>query len=171
MDYYPILHVILHCPKIPQNTGNIGRMCAVLGARLHLVHPLGFTITDAKLKRSGMDYWKSLDVVHHADWEAFKRSPLAPPTGRIWLFTTKSQTCFWDAKFERGDGLLFGSEDCGCPESVHADICERRVKIPHLADSLRSLNLSTSAGIAAYEAARRILSSEGAKLECGKNFF
>ena len=69
MDDYPILHVILHCPKIPQNTGNIGRMCAVLGARLHLVHPLGFTITDAKLKRSGMDYWKSLDVVHHADWQ------------------------------------------------------------------------------------------------------
>lgn len=66
---------------------------------------------------------------------------------------------------------MFGSEDCGCPESVHADICERRVKIPHLADSLRSLNLSTSAGIAAYEAARRILSSEGAKLEFGKNFF
>ena len=83
MDGHPILHVILHNPKIPQNTGNIGRMCAVLGARLHLVHPLGFAITDAKLKRSGMDYWKSLDVAHHADWEAFKRSPLAPPAGRI----------------------------------------------------------------------------------------
>ena len=68
----PALHIILHNPKIPQNTGNIGRMCAVIGARLHLIHPMGFTITDAKLKRSGMDYWKSLDVVHHKNWEEFK---------------------------------------------------------------------------------------------------
>ena len=167
----PILHVILHSPKIPQNTGNIGRMCAVLGARLHLVHPLGFSITDAKLRRSGMDYWKSLDVVHHADWEAFKRSPLAPPADRIWLFTTKSRTCFWEARYARGDGLLFGSEDCGCPEGVHVDAAGRRVKIPHLAETLRSLNLSTSAGIAAYEAARQILASEAGKLEFGENFF
>ena len=131
MNAEPALHIILHSPKIPQNTGNIGRMCAVIGARLHLVHPMGFEITDAKLKRSGMDYWKSLDVHHHADWEAFKKSPLAPQLERIWLCTTKSETCYWNAKFQRGDGLLFGSEDAGAPDFVHNDIAEHRIKIPH----------------------------------------
>ena len=88
----PPIHVILHNPKIPQNTGNIGRMCSILGARLHLIHPLGFIITDSKLKRSGMDYWYELDVVHHKDWDAFKASPLAPKLDRIWLLTTKATT-------------------------------------------------------------------------------
>lgn len=74
-------------------------MCAVIGARLHLIHPMGFTITDAKLKRSGMDYWKSLDVVHHKNWEEFKKSELSPKLERIWLFTTKSRKCFWDGKY------------------------------------------------------------------------
>lgn len=156
MNGKPTLHIILHNPKIPQNTGNIGRLCAIIGARLHLIHPLGFTITDAKLKRSGMDYWKSLDVVHHKDWEAFKASELAPKLERIWLFTTKSEKSYWEAEFKRGDGLLFGAEDCGCPDYVHADILERRVKITHFVKSLRSLNLSTSVGIGAYEAMRQI---------------
>lgn len=166
----PPLHIILHNPKIPQNTGNIGRMCAIIGARLHLIHPLGFTITDAKLKRSGMDYWKELDIVHHANWEAFKASPLAPNIERIWLFTTKSKRAMWTADFLRGDGLLFGAEDCGCPDCVHADILEKRVKIPQFTASLRSLNLSTSAGIGAYEAMRQI-SNGGKNLEFGADFF
>jgi len=156
MEGEPPIHVILHNPKIPQNTGNIGRMCAIIGARLHLIHPLGFTITDAKLKRSGMDYWHELDIVHHDNWNAFKKSPLAPPTERIWMLTTKSQTSLWDAEFMRGDGLLFGSEDCGCPDFVHSDLAATRIKIPQFAPKLRSLNLSTAAGIAAYEAMRQI---------------
>ena len=155
----PPLHIILHNPKMPQNTGNIGRMCAIVGARLHLIHPLGFIITDSRLKRAGMDYWYSLDVVHHKDWEAFKQSDKAPPLDRIWLFTTKSSRCFWDAQYKFGDGLMFGAEDCGVPEYVHADIAEHRVKIPHFQEGLRSLNLSTSAGIAAYEAMRQIYSA------------
>ncbi len=153
----PALHIILHNPKIPQNTGNIGRMCAIIGARLHLIHPLGFIITDSKLKRSGMDYWYKLDVVHHKDWESFKKSPLAPPLSRIWLLTTKSERSLWDGKFERGDGLLFGAEDCGCPQCVHDDLAARRLKIPQFTPELRSLNLSTAAGIAAYEAMRQIM--------------
>ena len=152
----PPLHIILHNPKMPQNTGNIGRMCAIVGARLHLIHPLGFIITDARLKRAGMDYWHSLDVVHHRDWEAFKLSDKAPPLERIWLFTTKASACYWDASFKFGDGLMFGAEDCGVPDYVHADIEGRRIKIPHFVDGLRSLNLSTSAGIGAYEAMRQI---------------
>ncbi len=155
----PVLHIVLFSPKIPQNTGNIGRMCAITGARLHLIHPLGFVITDAKLKRSGMDYWKELDVVDHPNWEEFKKSELSPPLDRLWLFTTKSSKSFWEGKFEMGDGLLFGSEDAGCPDYVHADIAQKRLKIPHFAPSLRSLNLSTSAGIGAYEAMRQICAS------------
>lgn len=153
-----ILHIILFNPKIPQNTGNIGRLCAVIGARLHLIHPLGFTITDARLRRSGMDYWFNLDVVHHADWQSFKKSSEIPPIDRIWLFTTKSQRPYWNAEFNRGDGILFGAEDSGVPEYVHADLSERRIKIPHFEPGMRSLNLSTSAGIGAYEAMRQICS-------------
>lgn len=152
----PPVHVILHNPKIPQNTGNIGRMCSIVGARLHLIHPLGFIITDSKLKRSGMDYWYELDVVHHKDWESFKNSPLAPDLSRIWMFTTKGDRGLWDAKFRYGDGLLFGAEDCGCPQCVHDDLDGRRLKIQQFAPKLRSLNLATSAGIATYEAMRQI---------------
>lgn len=153
---YPKIHVILHSPQIPQNTGNIGRMCAIVGARLHLIHPLGFVITDAKLKRSGMDYWKELDVLHHENWLAFENSPFSPPVDRIWLLTTKAKRSLFDAKFRAGDGILFGSEDRGVPNEIHEKFNENRIKIPHYKDGLRSLNLSTSAGIAAYEAMRQI---------------
>lgn len=152
----PVLHIVLHNPKMPQNTGNIGRTCAVLGARLHLIHPLGFIITDAKLKRAGMDYWYDLDIVHHRDWETFKHSDKAPPLERIWLFTTKATRPHWSATFRRGDALMFGAEDCGVPDCVHADLAATSVKIPHPVDTLRSLNLATSVGIGAYEALRQI---------------
>ncbi len=157
----PPIHIILHNPKMPQNTGNIGRMCSIVGARLHLIHPLGFIITDARLKRAGMDYWYSLDVVHHKDWDAFKASDKAPSLDRIWLFTTKATTPHWDATFKYGDGLMFGAEDCGVPDYVHNDIEQKRVKIPHFVEGLRSLNLSTSAGIGAYEAMRQISVASG----------
>jgi len=102
-----------------------------------------------------MDYWHSLDVHHHDDWESFRGSPAAP--GRIWLFTTKSDSSFWDAPFVDGDGLLFGNEEAGCPEWLHSAIPEEfRITIPHADDSLRSLNLSTSVGIGVYEAYRRV---------------
>lgn len=152
----PKIHVILHSPQIPQNTGNIGRMCAITGARLHLIHPLGFIITDAKLKRSGMDYWHTLDVHHHANWEAFAASALSPKLERIWLLTTKSASSLFEAKFEEGDGILFGSEDRGVPLEIHEKFTEKSIKIPHYKEGFRSLNLSTAAGIATYEAMRQI---------------
>ncbi|MDR2982691.1 MAG: tRNA (cytidine(34)-2'-O)-methyltransferase [Puniceicoccales bacterium] len=151
-----MLHIILHCPEIPQNTGNIGRMCAVTLARLHLIHPLGFKITDAQLKRAGMDYWHSLDVHHHADWSTFRQSEVRP-TGRLWLLTTKAEKTIWDARFKDGDGLVFGNEGHGAPDWLHQEIGhEYRVKIPQYNDTLRSLNLSTAAGVVAYEALRQI---------------
>jgi tRNA (cytidine/uridine-2'-O-)-methyltransferase len=153
----PRLHIVLFNPEIPQNTGNIGRLCAFTDARLHLIHPLGFTITDRHLKRSGMDYWKSLDVHHHADWEAFLGSPDAPAEDRLWMFTTRATTPHWDASFEPGDGLLFGNEGHGCPPWLHERIiAARKLTLPRFSESpLRSLNLSTSVGIAAYEVFRQ----------------
>lgn len=150
-----MLHIVLFNPEIPQNTGNIGRMCAVTRSRLHLIHPLGFRITDKNLRRAGMDYWHSLDVHEHSDWDSFKMSPVGPR--RLWLFTTKTQRGFWDARFEEGDGLLFGCEGSGAPEWLHDELGEAaRVTIPHYNTELRSLNLSTAAGIGTYEALRQL---------------
>jgi tRNA (cytidine/uridine-2'-O-)-methyltransferase len=148
-----VIHVVLFQPEIPQNTGNIGRMCALTRSRLHLIHPLGYQITDRNLKRAGMDYWKSLDVQEHADWPAFRASPRAP--ARLWLFTTKAEQGFWEVKFQDGDGLVFGNEGSGAPEWLHEELRGARVTIPHANPALRSLNLSTAAGIAAYEALRQ----------------
>lgn len=149
-----MLHIILFEPQIPQNTGNIGRMCALTNSALHLIHPLGFTITDKHLKRSGMDYWKDLTLFHHENWEAFTQSPDRPE--RIWLFTTKASTVHWDVEFKDGDGLLFGNEGTGASEAVHVFADERRITLPQYNPELRSLNLSTAAGIATYEALRQI---------------
>jgi len=149
-----MLHIVLYRPEIPQNTGNIGRMCALTKSRLHLIHPLGFTVTDKHLKRSGMDYWKTLDIVHHKDWESFKLNSEAPK--RLWLFTTKATKSYWDVEFKDGDGLLFGNEGAGAPAFLHDYVGENRVTIPQADPTLRSLNLSTAAGIACYEALRQI---------------
>jgi tRNA (cytidine/uridine-2'-O-)-methyltransferase len=150
-----MLHIVLFRPEIPQNTGNIGRACALTKSRLHLIHPLGFNITDRHLKRSGMDYWKTLDVVHHKNWEDFLASDKGPK--RLWLFTTKATQTFWDVKYEDGDGLLFGNEGAGAPDWLHEAIGEaQRVKIPQPDPTLRSLNLSTAAGIGLYEALRQV---------------
>ena len=149
-----MIHIVLFQPEIPQNTGNIGRMCALTRLRLHLIRPLGFRITDRHLRRAGMDYWRSLDVHEHADWAAFRSSAAAP--ARLWLFTTKAARSFWQARFEDGDGLVFGNEGAGAPDWLHAELADRRLAIPHANPALRSLNLSTAAGIAAYEALRQI---------------
>lgn len=150
-----MLHVVLFQPEIAPNTGNVGRMCALTCSRLHLIHPLGFVINDRNLRRAGMDYWKSLDVHEHADWAAFRSSAQAP-TGRLWLFTTRTERKFWDAPFQDGDGLVFGSESSGAPDWLHTELAETRVTIPHANPALRSLNLSTAAGVACYEAIRQL---------------
>ena len=149
-----MLHIVLYQPEIAPNTGNIGRMCAVTRSRLHLIHPLGYVINDRNLRRAGMDYWKSLDVHEHADWAAFRASPRAPQ--RLWLFTTKAERTFWDVRYADGDGLVFGNEGSGAPEWMHAELDASRVTIPHANAALRSLNLSTAAGIACYEAQRQL---------------
>lgn len=149
-----MLHVVLFQPEIAPNTGNIGRMCALTRSRLHLIHPLGFVINDRNLRRAGMDYWKALDVHEHADWAAFRASPHAPK--RLWLFTTKAEQGFWDVRFAEGDGLVFGNESSGAPEWLHTELKDARVMIPQANPALRSLNLSTAAGVATFEALRQV---------------
>jgi tRNA (cytidine/uridine-2'-O-)-methyltransferase len=112
-----MLHVVLFQPDIPQNTGNVGRMCAVTGIRLHLIHPLGFTINDRHLRRAGMDYWRALDVHEHASWQSFVDSPCAPE--RLFLFSTKAKRTLLEVSFADGDGLLFGRETDGGPPELH----------------------------------------------------
>jgi tRNA (cytidine/uridine-2'-O-)-methyltransferase len=149
-----VLHIVLFQPEIPQNTGNVGRLCAVTRARLHLVHPLGFEVTDKHLKRAGMDYWHSLDVHHHADWQAFRNSVVGPK--RLWLFTTKTTRTHWDVAFADDDGLVFGRETSGAPDWLHDELAESRVTIPRFNTDMRSLNLSTAVGVATYEALRQL---------------
>lgn len=150
-----MLHLILYCPEIPQNTGNIGRTAAITSARLHLIEPLGFELSEKHLKRSGMDYWEDLDLCVHKDWKHFLNSPKAPK--RLWLFTTKAERIYWNASFQNEDGLVFGNEGHGAPDWLHDEIGEEnRITIPHSNNSLRSLNLATSVGIASYEALRQM---------------
>ena len=153
VGYYMIyqLNLVLVEPQIPQNTGNIARTCAVTGARLHLVHPLGFVIEDKKLKRAGLDYWDKLDITHYTDLEGFFRKNEG---GSFFFFTTKGKTVHSAAVYPNGAYLIFGREDAGLPESLlrkHESSC---VRIPMRPD-LRSLNLSNSVAIAAYEALRQ----------------
>ena len=152
-----MLHLILYQPQIPQNTGNIGRLCAYTGTKLHLIRPLGFKIEDKHLRRSGMDYWKELNVEEHDDWDAFLSNENRPR--RVWLLTTKSDRCLWNVKFQEGDGLLFGNEGNGAPACVHEWAGNHRIRIPSFNQGLRSLNLATSAGIVTYEALRQIAHS------------
>ncbi|MEM7673910.1 MAG: tRNA (cytidine(34)-2'-O)-methyltransferase [Verrucomicrobiota bacterium] len=160
-----MIHIILYQPEIPQNTGNIGRMCAITRSRLHLIHPLGFEITDKQLKRSGMDYWERLDVYHHEDWAAFEKSSTRPQND-IYLFSTHAQTPHWDIAYQDECGLLFGNEGSGVPPAIHEQFKHRRIKIPQWDASLRSLNLATSAGIATYEALRQIVTKDDLGLPC-----
>ena len=151
-----MLHVVLFNPEIPQNTGNIGRLCAFTGSRLHLIHPLGFELSNRYLKRSGLDYWPSLDLREYRSWKAFEEASTRPR--RIWLFTTKSRNCFWDVDFGEDDGLLFGNEGSGAPPWLHGWVGEaRRLNLPrcHGAVELRSLNLATCVAVALYEALRQ----------------
>lgn len=145
-------HVVLVEPEIPQNTGNIARTCLAVGARLHLVEPLGFTITDKHLNRAGMDYWKACDVHSWANLSAWQA---AHPQVRCWFFTTKARAFYHEATFQPGDALIFGRETRGLPESLLAAHPEETLRIP-MRPEARSLNLATSVGIALYEACRQI---------------
>lgn len=145
------LHIVLLEPEIPQNTGNIARTCAALGAALHLVHPLGFTIDDRQLKRAGLDYWHLLDIRHHASIEEFFRLHGEEP---LWFFSTKARHTYADIHFGETAFLVFGKETAGIDESILIQYPDQCVRIP-MRSNARSLNLSNSVAIGAFEYARQ----------------
>lgn len=145
------LHIVLHEPEIPQNTGNIARTCAALGAVLHLIEPLGFLLEDRYLKRAGLDYWPLVELRRYPDIEAFFA---ANAGGEFFYVTKKAERTYADVKFPPRAYFLFGKETLGLPEGLLAAHPGRCVRIPMRREA-RSLNLSNAAAIIGYEFHRR----------------
>ena len=145
------LNVVLVEPEIPQNTGNIARTCATTGARLHLVRPLGFSISEKALKRAGLDYWDLLDITVYDSTDDFFEKTKG---GKYYFFSTKAKHVHSDISYPDGAYLLFGRETAGLPEKLLHDNPDTTVRIPMISEA-RSLNLSNSAAIAVYEVLRQ----------------
>jgi tRNA (cytidine/uridine-2'-O-)-methyltransferase len=180
-----MLHVALWEPEIPPNTGNVARLCAATGARLHLIGRLGFRLDDRSLRRAGLDYWHAVEVVRHITFEDFERalrtegergsqergreiqggssvfispsphSP-SPPLSCLWCIETPNERPYTRAEFADGDCLLFGNESGGLPPSIRERYADRLVGIPMPTGAVRSLNLATAVGIVLYDALRRL---------------
>lgn len=149
------MHIVLHQPEIPANTGNIGRTCVATGTVLHLIEPLGFRLTEKELRRAGMDYWAQLDVRRYINFEEFAEQNLAGnPRARLWMATTKARRTYAQADFGAEDFIMFGKESAGIPEELLVGYEETCIRIPML-DKIRSLNLSNSVSIVLYEALRQ----------------
>jgi tRNA (cytidine/uridine-2'-O-)-methyltransferase len=142
------LNVVLVEPQIPPNTGNVARLCAATGCALHLVAPLGFSIGDRALKRAGLDYWDDVALVLHDSLDAF----LAEFANPLWLFSTHAQRNYAEAQFAFGDALVFGKETGGLPRALLETRADRALRVPMREGTVRSLNLSTAAGIVTYAA-------------------
>ena len=150
-DQLPPLHIVLHQPEIAENTGNVGRTCVALGAKLWLVRPLGFRLEDRRIRRAGLDYWQHLDWEAVDDWVSLEER-LADH--RFWFFTKHATRKYSDAKFLPVDVLVFGAESSGLPGGLIEKYADRCLRIPMKAE-VRSLNLSVSVAVAAYEALRQ----------------
>lgn len=145
------MHIILHQPEIPANTGNIGRTCVATGTGLHLIEPLGFRLDEKSIKRAGMDYWENLDVTRYINFEEFRQKH---PGAKIWFATTKAKKVYTKAEFGMEDYIMFGKESAGIPEEILVEHEEDCIRIPML-DRIRSLNLSNSVAVVLYEALRQ----------------
>jgi len=153
MSRAPLLHVVLCEPEIPNNTGNIGRTCVALGCALHLVHPLGFELSEKACRRAGLDYWPRLEVREHRSIEEYLR---AESPGRMWVLTTRARRPAWDADLRPGDHLLFGPETRGLAPPILERFRERTLTLPMLPGE-RSLNLATAVCAVVYEAVRQMI--------------
>ena len=145
------MHIVLHQPEIPQNTGNIGRTCVATGTSLHLIEPLGFRLGEKDLRRAGMDYWQHLDVTRYIDYQDFKEKH---PDAKVWMATTKAKKCYTDVQFGMDDFIMFGKESAGIPEEILVENEENCIRIT-MGSDIRSLNLSNSVAIVLYEALRQ----------------
>ena len=146
----PVLNIVLVEPQIPENTGNIARTCAVTGARLHLVQPLGFEVTDKHLKRAGLDYWHLLDITYYDNLDDF----FAKNSGPFFYFTSKGRHRHTDVTYPDGSYLVFGREDAGLPERLLFENPDHCVRMP-MRKGVRCLNLSNSVAVGVYEALRQ----------------
>jgi len=151
------MHVVLVHPEIHWNTGNAGRTCLAVGATLHLIEPLGFSLDARQVKRAGLDYWEHVDLRVWPDWSSFER--VLPTLGEPYFFSTRATTMMWDAPLGSATDvvLVFGRETGGLPADLHERYRDRFVRMPIHSPHVRSLNLSTSVGIAAYEVLRQQL--------------
>jgi len=148
----PIINIALYEPEIPQNTGNIARLCACIGAKLYLIGRLGFVLSDKYLKRAGLDYWDKLDIEHvNSLDELIERNK----SSNFYFFTTKLGKKYFDNEFKKGDFLVFGPETRGIPEEILFNNKEKCLTIP-MRKETRSLNLSNSVAIASYEVVRQL---------------
>lgn len=145
------MNIVLHQPEIPANTGNIGRTCVATGTTLHLIEPLGFSLSEKNLKRAGMDYWDKLDVRRYVNFEEFLEKN---PNAKIWMATTKAKHVYTEVEYGPDDYIMFGKESAGIPEEILVDHEDNCVRIPML-NEIRSLNLSNSVSIVLYEALRQ----------------
>lgn len=147
------MHVVLVHPEIPQNTGSIARTCAATGIGLHLIHPLGFDISEKRVRRAGLDYWPFVELHEHASWEEYSAS-MQPP--RLWALTKFGATPYHQAAFSVGEALVFGSETKGLgPTFLETIPADNHLVIPMRCTGVRSLNLSNAVSIVLYEALRQ----------------
>ena len=149
------INIVMVEPEIPQNTGNIARTCAAIGAKLHLVHPLGFSISEKAVKRAGLDYWDKLEIEEHISFKAFLEK-YKPEENNMYFSTTKGKQCYSDVNYNQFDEvfILFGKETKGLPEDILKKYLDKTIRIP-MRKNLRSLNLSNSVAIVAYEIFRQ----------------
>jgi tRNA (cytidine/uridine-2'-O-)-methyltransferase len=149
------IHIVLLHPEIHWNTGNAGRTCLAVGATLHLIEPLGFSLDERQVRRAGLDYWEHVDLRVWRDWATFERE--LPALGEPYFFSTKAARLFWDAPLGTSPDvvLIFGRETGGLPPELHERYRDRLVAMPILSPRVRSLNLSTSVALAAYEVLRQ----------------
>jgi tRNA (cytidine/uridine-2'-O-)-methyltransferase len=149
------MHIVLVHPEIHWNTGNAGRTCLAVGATLHLIEPLGFSLDARQVKRAGLDYWEHVDLRVWSDWSSFERE--LPALGEPWFLSTRATRMLWDAPLGSSNDvvLVFGRETGGLPDDLHRRFVDRFLAMPIISPHVRSLNLSTSVGIAAYEVLRQ----------------
>ena len=145
------MHIVLHEPEIPSNTGNIGRTCVATDTVLHLIKPLGFSLDEKSLKRAGLDYWKDLDVRVYENYEDFLTKN---PGAKIFMATTKAHQTYDEVTYGPDDYIMFGKETAGIPEEILIENEETCIRIP-MKENNRSLNLSNSVAIVLYEALRQ----------------
>ena len=148
----PLLNVVLYHPEIPQNSGNIGRTCVAVGAKLWMIRPLGFSLEEKYLLRAGLDYWQFLNLEVVDSWEEIRERL---PESNVWYLTRFAERLVWDAEFQPGDILIFGCESLGLPESIKTEQPDHNIRLPTRPE-VRSLNLASTVNTVVYEAVRQL---------------